>query len=189
MDRTLAELEELVRNRICGVCSDRKMDGTCGLEEPGQCALFRLFPQVAEAIQTTHSDNIEDYIGAIRRKVCTVCTAQDKRRQLRSAPGSAVRAGRLSAAGGGGHRRSHGQGFRAAVTQPAERQAYFSSTLRGGHYEHQLTAIRRILGRAGYRRGIPDHLPEVGFQPRRRFDPPGGRRARANRWPWPTGWR
>ena len=52
MDRTLAELEELVRNRICGVCSDRKMDGTCGLEEPGQCALFRLFPQVAEAIQT-----------------------------------------------------------------------------------------------------------------------------------------
>jgi hypothetical protein len=73
----LAELEELVRNRICGVCSERKMDGTCGMEEPIQCALFRLFPQVAEAIQTTHSDDIEDYIGAIRRKVCTVCTAQD----------------------------------------------------------------------------------------------------------------
>jgi hypothetical protein len=53
------------------------MDGTCGLEDQGQCALFRLFPQVAEAIQTTHSDNIEDYIGAIRRKVCSVCTAQE----------------------------------------------------------------------------------------------------------------
>jgi hypothetical protein len=77
MDRTLVELEDLVRNRICGVCSDRKMDGTCGLEEPGQCALFRLFPQVAEAIQTTHSDDIEDYINAIRRNVCTVCTGQD----------------------------------------------------------------------------------------------------------------
>jgi hypothetical protein len=77
MDRSLAELEVLVRNRICGVCSDRKMDGTCGLEEPSQCALFRLFPQVAGAIQTTHSDNIEDYIGAIRRQVCTVCAAQD----------------------------------------------------------------------------------------------------------------
>jgi len=77
MDRTLAELEALVRNRICGVCTDRKMDGTCGLEEPGQCALFRLFPQVAEAIQTTQSDNIQDYIDAIRRHVCTVCTAQD----------------------------------------------------------------------------------------------------------------
>jgi hypothetical protein len=77
MERTLTELEDLVRNRICGVCSDRKMDGTCGLEEPGHCALFRLFPQVAEAIQKTHSDDIEDYINAIRRGVCTVCTAQD----------------------------------------------------------------------------------------------------------------
>ncbi|HUE22993.1 MAG TPA: hypothetical protein VMQ86_15010 [Bryobacteraceae bacterium] len=77
MERTLAELEELVRHRICGVCSDRKMDGTCGLEEPGQCALFRLFPQVADAIRSTHSDDIEDYINAIRRNVCMVCTAQD----------------------------------------------------------------------------------------------------------------
>ena len=77
MDRTLDELEAVVRNRICGVCSDRKMDGTCGLEDARQCALFRLFPQVAEAIQATHSDNIEDYIDAIRRNVCTVCTGQD----------------------------------------------------------------------------------------------------------------
>ena len=77
MDHTLAELEALVRNRICGVCSDRKMDGACGLEEPGQCALFRLFPQVAEAIQATNSNDIQDYVEAIRRKVCTVCTEQD----------------------------------------------------------------------------------------------------------------
>jgi len=77
MGRTLAELEDIVRNRICGVCTDRKMDGTCGLENPGQCALFRLFPQVAECIQATQSDHIEDYINAIRRNVCSVCTAQD----------------------------------------------------------------------------------------------------------------
>lgn len=77
MQHTLAELEALVRNRICGVCSDRKTDGTCGLEVPGQCALFRLFPQVAEAIQSTHSDNIEDYINAIRQNVCSVCCAQE----------------------------------------------------------------------------------------------------------------
>jgi len=77
MDRTLAELEELVRNRICGVCSDRKTDGTCGLEDSGQCALFRLFPQVAAAIRSTHSDEIEEYINAIRRNVCSVCAAQE----------------------------------------------------------------------------------------------------------------
>ena len=77
MDRSLAELEALVRNRICGVCSDRTVDGTCGLEEPAECALFRLFPQVAQAIQSNHSDDIQDYIDAIRRNVCAVCAAQD----------------------------------------------------------------------------------------------------------------
>ena len=77
MDRSLTEVEAVVRNLICKVCSDRKEDGTCGLEEPAQCALFRLFPQVAHAIQTTSSDNLQDYIDAIRRNVCTVCTSQD----------------------------------------------------------------------------------------------------------------
>ena len=77
MDRSLVELESIVRNRICKVCTERTVDGQCGLEEPSNCALFRLFPQVAEAIQTTQSDNIQDYIDAIRRHVCTVCTAQD----------------------------------------------------------------------------------------------------------------
>jgi hypothetical protein len=77
MNRSLAEVEALVRNRICGVCSDRTVDGTCGLEEPDECALFRLFPQVAQAIRSTHSDDIQDYIDAIRRDVCSVCAAQD----------------------------------------------------------------------------------------------------------------
>ena len=77
MERSLAELEAVVRDGICRVCSDRKVDGTCGLEEPAGCALFRLFPQVAQAIQSTSSDDIQDYINAIRRNVCSVCTAQD----------------------------------------------------------------------------------------------------------------
>ncbi|HTQ52809.1 MAG TPA: hypothetical protein VMI94_00020 [Bryobacteraceae bacterium] len=78
MERSLSELEALVRNRICGVCTDRKPDGTCGLDRPVECALFRLFPQVAEAIQSTHSDRMEDYIDAIRLKVCSVCQTQDQ---------------------------------------------------------------------------------------------------------------
>jgi len=52
------------------------MDGECGLEEPSSCALFRLFPQVAEAIRTVDSDDIQQYIEAIRRNVCSVCAEQ-----------------------------------------------------------------------------------------------------------------
>lgn len=76
MERSLEELEKIVRDQICRVCSDRKVDGSCGLEEPGTCALFQLFPQVARAIQTTHSDDIRDYVEAIRQQVCSVCHEQ-----------------------------------------------------------------------------------------------------------------
>ena len=76
MEQSLADLESIIRNRICGVCTERTVDGDCSLEEPAGCALFRLFPQVAQAIQTVHSDDITQYIEAIRRNVCSVCTDQ-----------------------------------------------------------------------------------------------------------------
>jgi hypothetical protein len=72
-NRSLVELESIVRNRICGVCTERTVDAQCGLEKPSSCALFRLFPQVAQAIQSVQSDDIQQYIDAIRRNVCSVC--------------------------------------------------------------------------------------------------------------------
>ena len=77
MVRSLEELETIIRATVCRVCTDRNNDGSCGLEDPGSCALFRLFPQVACAIQTTHSDDIRDYVKAIREQVCSVCRMQD----------------------------------------------------------------------------------------------------------------
>ena len=76
MDRSLVELESIVRDTICKVCTDRTVDGQCGLEEPSHCALFRLFPQVAQAIQSVTSDDIQQYLDAIRRNVCAVCADQ-----------------------------------------------------------------------------------------------------------------
>ena len=76
MARTLEELEAVIRERICNVCTERTVNGDCGLENPSSCALFRLFPQVARAVQTTHSDDIRDYIRAIREQVCSICSEQ-----------------------------------------------------------------------------------------------------------------
>jgi hypothetical protein len=76
MKRSLAELETLVRSRICKVCTERTVTGECGLEEPEFCALFFLFPQVARAIDSVQSDDINDYVAAIRRNVCTMCAEQ-----------------------------------------------------------------------------------------------------------------
>ena len=91
MDRSLEEIEAIIRNRICRVCTDRTTDGQCGLEHPSSCALFRLLPQVAQAIQSTMSDDIRQYIDAIRRNVCAVCEEQahddtcEKRQQVQCA--------------------------------------------------------------------------------------------------------
>ncbi len=91
MGRSMAELEAIVRNRICKVCTDRTADGQCGLEEPSTCAMFRLFPQVAEAIQSVESEDIQDYVEAIRKRVCAICTEQaadgscEARQQVRCA--------------------------------------------------------------------------------------------------------
>ena len=76
MDRSFAELEAIVRNRICSVCTERTMEGQCGLEDPFSCALFRLFPEVAQAIQSVNSNDIRMYVDAIRREVCSICQGQ-----------------------------------------------------------------------------------------------------------------
>jgi hypothetical protein len=87
----LAQLEQMVRNRICSVCTERTVNGECGMEEPANCALFRLFPQVAEAIQAVDSGDIRDYIDAIRSRVCALCHDQaadgscETRQQVRCA--------------------------------------------------------------------------------------------------------
>ncbi len=77
MERSLEELEKIVQATVCGVCTARDNEGACGLEDPGSCALFRLFSQVARAIQATHSDDIRDYVQAIREQVCSICRMQD----------------------------------------------------------------------------------------------------------------
>jgi hypothetical protein len=76
MGQYLVELESIIRNKICGVCTDRTVDGQCGLDDSNNCALFRLFPQVAQAIQSVKSDDIQQYLDAIRRGVCSVCIDQ-----------------------------------------------------------------------------------------------------------------
>jgi hypothetical protein len=91
MERSLVELESIVRNRVCHVCTERAVTGECGLEKPSSCSLFQLFPEVAKAIQSVKSDDIQPYIEAIRRNVCSACMDQqpdgscETRQQVRCA--------------------------------------------------------------------------------------------------------
>lgn len=72
----LDELERIVRTRICKECEVQAPQGACGGPEPAGCALFQLFPLVAQAILATDSENLDDYLQAIRENVCSVCIEQ-----------------------------------------------------------------------------------------------------------------
>jgi hypothetical protein len=76
MQRSLAQLENIVRNSICPVCAERPAPGPCVLEAAGECALFQFFPRVARALQSARGGDINDSIAAIRRDVCSVCRNQ-----------------------------------------------------------------------------------------------------------------
>lgn len=72
----LDELEALVRKRICAACELRADERACSHRTPGRCALFELFPLVAQAIAATESGPLENYLKAIRENVCAVCVDQ-----------------------------------------------------------------------------------------------------------------
>jgi hypothetical protein len=91
MRKSLEEVEDIVRKRVCSVCTERTLEGDCGREDPSSCALFRLFPNVARAIAAVSSDDIRDYVESLRKNVCTVCGNQaedgtcDVRKQVQCA--------------------------------------------------------------------------------------------------------
>ncbi len=76
MKPKLDELEAIVRNRICSLCSERTVEGACGAEEPEHCSLLTLFPLVAQAVMATESEDIQSYVDAIHEHVCSVCIDQ-----------------------------------------------------------------------------------------------------------------
>lgn len=70
-------LEDALRRRICSVCIDRNVDGTCSLRENQECQLFSYFPRVAQAVASVRSEYIDDYVAAIRENICASCEHQD----------------------------------------------------------------------------------------------------------------
>ena len=73
----LPVLEEALRRRVCSVCIDRNVDGTCDLEERHECVLFDRLPQIAQSISRVRSDKVDDYVVAIRKNICDSCIHQN----------------------------------------------------------------------------------------------------------------
>ena len=72
-DNTVGRLATLISQRICPVCPDRNVDGSCDLLAEGSCTLMKKLPLAAEAVLRVDSSYMEPYIQAIRNNVCMNC--------------------------------------------------------------------------------------------------------------------
>jgi hypothetical protein len=69
---------ELLRERVCSVCTDRRSDGSCGISGGRVCAFDKHLDRIVAAIGKVKSDRIQDYVTAIRADVCAFCEGQDE---------------------------------------------------------------------------------------------------------------
>jgi hypothetical protein len=69
----IGALATRILNKICQVCPDRNVDGTCDRLAAGECTLLAKLPQAAEAILKVSSNHMEPYIQSIRDNVCAFC--------------------------------------------------------------------------------------------------------------------
>jgi hypothetical protein len=67
------KLHALLREKVCAVCIDRNVDGSCGKEAESQCTLMEKLPDVAYAVLKVSSDRMDPYIQSIRENVCAQC--------------------------------------------------------------------------------------------------------------------
>jgi hypothetical protein len=78
MDPNSSErLMALIREKICALCVDANVDGSCNSRAGGTCTLMAKLPLAAEAILKVSSDRIEPYIQSIRDHVCVHCELWD----------------------------------------------------------------------------------------------------------------
>ncbi len=65
-----------VQQKVCVKCIDGDRHGNCRLSPQFDCGLKKYFPNVVHVVQTTHSDNVLDYVASLRREVCSHCQEQ-----------------------------------------------------------------------------------------------------------------
>ena len=56
---------EALKERVCGICFDRKDDGTCGLPEGRTCAIEAHLPGIVKAIEACESFDLTPYVKVL----------------------------------------------------------------------------------------------------------------------------
>ena len=82
MARTMAVSDnraywEALQASVCGVCLDRRDDGSCGLPRGQVCAMKRHLPLIVDVVHSVASTHMDEYVAAVEDHVCARCPEQD----------------------------------------------------------------------------------------------------------------
>ena len=74
----MPEYLEAIERRVCSVCidgihEDVRKSVRCGLPKDRTCPIERHLPQVIEVVESIDSPWMDDYVDALRGKVCSDC--------------------------------------------------------------------------------------------------------------------
>jgi hypothetical protein len=65
-----------IRQRVCRKCIDGDAKGGCRLPVDESCALDKFFPEIVETVSSVHSGSYQDYVDALRARICKSCEHQ-----------------------------------------------------------------------------------------------------------------
>ncbi len=66
----------VIRARVCRKCIDGDGKGGCRLPIDDSCALDKFFPEIVETVTAVHADSYQDYVNALRARICKSCGHQ-----------------------------------------------------------------------------------------------------------------
>ncbi|RMF86364.1 MAG: hypothetical protein D6736_15260 [Nitrospinota bacterium] len=62
-----------LQEKVSAVCIDQAGEGVCRPGGGFTCRLQAFLDQIVEAIEGVESERIEDYVEAVRDKICSIC--------------------------------------------------------------------------------------------------------------------
>jgi hypothetical protein len=68
---------QAVRWKVCAHCIDLGEDGRCTLTGDRQCGVELYLDKIVEVVHSIESTRIQDYVNALRERVCAQCKNQN----------------------------------------------------------------------------------------------------------------
>lgn len=66
-----------IRQNICSICADSNDRGKCTLNDEEVCALETYLPRIVDIVHSIDSQELQDYVDALRKEICSECRAQE----------------------------------------------------------------------------------------------------------------